>query len=313
MELHGTLRHFARISRPCRLRRSLFSVLFLFAFVTSGSGIFLTADLALVHASEPKVQENLQSQTSPRFSLDRRVSLKIVDDLHSPLYDITQLRHAKTEAERYLSEVEAELARVFDFRPKQSVTLQLLSRAQYREFIGSASWANAVYLGGVITAPLLGVDSASLQTFRKSLRHEYVHAVCAELSGGTPPAWFDEGIAQLIEGRVNSRLAPAFETLVKAGTLLPLASIEQGFTSLAPGQVPAAYAQSLFAVRSLVNRFGFKGIRAYLLELKRGRELKRGSNSERAFRLAFGLEQSEFEAALLRQAKSWLKSEDAVL
>ncbi len=260
-------------------------------------------------AQEGVLEFTSSGSTDPalRFSLDRRVSMKIVDDLHSPLYDIRQLRVAKEKASYYLQEVEAELARVFDYKPRQTVSLQLLSRAQYRAFIGPASWANAVYLGGVITAPLLGVDSASLRTFRRSLRHEYVHAVCAELSGGSPPAWFDEGIAQLLEGRVNPRLAPAFRELVHAGSLLPLAEIETGFTLLAAEQVPAAYAQSLFAVRSLVNRFGFTAIRSYLGYLREGKD------TQQAFSKAFGVRQEEFESGLLRQARTWLKSDDAVL
>ena len=262
-------------------------------------------DLPLAHAeSRPSTQTSLPSLM--RFSLDRRVQLEVVDDLESPLYSIAELSRIKHAAKEYLSDIEQELARVFRYQPRQLINLRLLSRAQYQKEIGSAGWANAFYYNATITAPLKGADKRSLRTLRRSLRHEYVHAACAELSQGRAPAWFEEGLAQLLEGRSNPRLAPEFRSQLASEGLLPFSSLLDGFTQLPEERVPAAYAQSLFAVRSLVNRYGFSTIRHYL-------ELLGSLSQPEAFRVAFGSSESDFEARLYAQAMLWKRGSSKTL
>ncbi len=307
----------SRLRKRLRSRSSTshrFSPFFFFFFspfsrvsVLLACSLVFCGPVAIAESGLGAESSSPQVLSEKRYSLDRRVSLKIIDDLSSPLYEMEQLRVVKRSAGTYLREIEAELARVFHYTPENGVSLSLLSRAQYQDYIGAASWANAVFFGGMITVPVLGVDARSLAVMRRSLRHEYVHAVCAELSDSKTPAWFEEGLAQLIEGPRNPRLVPAFQIQLQTGSLLPFSQLASGFTALPKESVAAAYAQSLFAVRTIVNRFGFTGIRKYFAQLSSG------SNPSTAFKNAFGIPQSEFETAVGEQAILWLSSGNAVL
>ena len=66
--------------------------------------------------------------------------------------------------------------------------------------------------------------------------------------------------------------------------------------------VPAAYAQSYFASRMLIQTKGMSSIVKYLKLLSRGKE------SERAFKVAFKMKQSDFEKKLSRSIKRWVDS-----
>jgi hypothetical protein len=258
-------------------------------------------------ASDFRGLASSDTATERRFSLGARVRMDVLDDLRGPLYRLPELKRVRNVAQAYMSEIEAELGRIFRYTPEQRVALRLLSRDQYRDFIGSASWANAVYYNFQITAPLKGVDHKSLRNLRRSLRHEYVHAACAELSASRTPAWIEEGLAQMLEGPVNRALAPAMRKLIEEDGLIPFPLMEDGFTTLEERSVAAAYGQSLFAVRTLVNRFGFSAFREYFLLLRAGRE--RAS----AFEEAFGMTQLRFENDLRAQAELWVANPQAAL
>ena len=140
------------------------------------------------------------------------------------------------------------------------------------------------------------------QELDRALRHEYVHAFIAELSGFKCPAWLDEGVAQILEGPANPVLAPALREWIAENNSIPLDSLEHGFTTLEDDMVPAAYAESLFVTKSLIRKKGFASIVDYL------KNLRAGMSSRSAFRVAFGQSQKSFENNLTKRIRSWSNS-----
>lgn len=193
-----------------------------------------------------------------------------------------------------------ELSRIFSTQPAKRVVLRFLSPDEFHRQTGAPSWTSAMFYRGEITVPVAGKTNRN--QLSRALRHEYVHAVVAELSGNKCPAWLDEGLAQLIEGKPNPVLGPALRKWIENDTAMPLSWLESGFTTLDDSLVPAAYAQSLFATRTLVNSHGFDSIRRYL------QALQGGESTESAFRTAFGKSQTEFETQLAQQLVRWASS-----
>ena len=239
-----------------------------------------------------------QTIQTPRFTLhyqDYRES----EERHKRAGDIA------TQALGMLNRIDSELTRILDYRPTHPVVLRFLSKEDFRRQTGAPNWTNAMFFRGEITIPVeesIGLDQNELY---RALRHEYVHALVADFSGYRCPAWLDEGLAQVIEGDPNPLLGPALRKWVRSNDAMPLSWLENGFTTLNDSMVPAAYAQSLFATRSLINRKGFKSIKQYL------QELRRGKNTEVAFLRAFGFPQSDFEEELTPQIARWANSGQA--
>lgn len=211
----------------------------------------------------------------------------------------------KNVAERaidILNRTADEYSRVFGERPQQRVVLRFLSPEEFRRQTGAPAWTSAMFYRGEISVPIVKARGINFNELHRALRHEYVHSVIAELSDYKCPAWLDEGVAQLLEGQPNPLLGPALRSWISSNSAMPLDWLQNGFTTLDAKIVPAAYAESLFAARTIVNTYGFSAIVKYLAALKSG------TPENDAFTLAFSVEKSVFEEALTSQIKSWAGS-----
>ena len=235
--------------------------------------------------------------TTPRFTLH-------IDDGRPVLTEKVELvKNIVDSSLAILDGTYEELSRIFMTKPQKKVILRFLSPEDFRKKTGAPSWTSAMYFRGEITIPVPVDGQTNFLDLKRAVRHEYVHAVISELSGQRCPAWLDEGVAQLLEGKINPLLGPALRKWVEdSDEAIPLNWLENGFTTLSNDMVPAAYAQSLFATRTIVNRLGFKAIRNYL------RLLKHGVSESVAFRLAFKQRKSEFESQLALQMQRWADS-----
>ena len=200
-----------------------------------------------------------------------------------------------------LNRTHAEMTRIFQFNPSKQVILRFLSPKEFKRQTGAPEWTSAMFFRNEITIPLneAGVDPKELE---RALRHEYVHAVIAELSNYRGPAWLDEGVAQIIEGEANPLLGPALREWLVHNEPIPLDWLHGGFTTLEDELVPAAYAQSLFASRVLLRRYGFASITKYF------KLLAAGAPEFKAFDKAFGIKKEVFEKSLRKQLLVWLHS-----
>lgn len=192
-----------------------------------------------------------------------------------------------------------EYSKLFGKAPVKKVTLRFLSPSEFKRYTGAPAWTSAMYFNDEITIPLNPKKGINLSELGRALRHEYAHAVIAELSAGKCPAWLDEGVAQYLEGRVNPLLGPALRDWIRENDAMPLAWLQNGFTLLNDNLVPAAYAESLFSVRKIIHDSGFESISDYLTNLEHG------SPEQEAFSLSFHKDENVFTKELTREIKDW--------
>ena len=211
-------------------------------------GFFTTLSLFLF--SPAFAAESRENQSEPRFILYFGTEKRTEPDI-----DSIQGTDLAEDALDTLTSTSEEFQRIFGIAQRNKVVLRFLSPNDFRRVTKAPEWTSAMFYRGEISIPLnpkRGLNSAELH---RALRHEYVHAVVAEITNYRSPAWVDEGIAQLLEGQINPLLGPALRSWIKSNKAMTLKSLENGFTTLPPDLVPAAYAESLFATRTLIRQW----------------------------------------------------------
>jgi hypothetical protein len=204
-----------------------------------------------------------------------------------------------------LDDTYEELSQQFKVRPQQKVVFRFLTPEEFRRYTGAPSWTSAMYLRGEVSIPVSKEKRPNPVELRRAIRHEYTHAVVAELSGKRCPAWLDEGLAQMMEGDVNPLLGPALRKWNDGNKeAMPLEWLQNGFMGLNEQIVPAAYAQSLFSTRLIIDRLGYTAVLKYL------DQLRKGETETDAFRVAFGLSSLAFEQKLALHIANWAKSSE---
>ncbi|NDC37960.1 MAG: hypothetical protein EBZ48_07890, partial [Proteobacteria bacterium] len=192
-----------------------------------------------------------------------------------------------------------ELSGMFGEIPAFTASIRLTDQDSFHRATGAPGWTNALYYRGQILIPLSLAEEPDLSNLKRSLRHEYTHAVINALSAGKAPGWLDEGIAQWMEGEENPALRPALAKWLEINDPVPLALMQGGFTKMAAEMVPAAYAQSLFSATVVINTFGFEDIGVFLKGLRQGME------KDVAFAYGFSIDTTTFERRLGRTLRSW--------
>ncbi|RMG43095.1 MAG: hypothetical protein D6719_04475 [Candidatus Dadabacteria bacterium] len=200
---------------------------------------------------------------------------------------------------RTLEKTHAFFTSTFGPIPALKNSVRLMDEETFFLATGAPRWTNAMYYRGQILIPLSQQDYRSLDNVERSLRHEYTHAVINALSNGRCPGWLDEGLAQWAEGSENPALQPALYNWLRDHPPVPLKLLQGGFTRLDPRMVPAAYAQSLFAARTIINTYGLKHIRRYF------DRLRNGEPKDVAFKKNFSLTESDFEKRLALSLAKW--------
>ncbi|MCB0323039.1 MAG: hypothetical protein KDD69_05675 [Bdellovibrionales bacterium] len=252
----------------------------------------------------------LESGASPAYAIDpafssvvsSRFALYVEETGQSPTYDSKYASEVAHDAMEILTSVDKELAPILAGRPVSRIIVRFLSEDSFYRQTSAPTWTSALFSRGEIRIPVSSRDRLHPDELRRTLRHEYIHAVIAQVSDFHCPAWLDEGLAQLIEGRYNPKLVPALRTLIRTQDAFPLHQLERGFTELDAADVPAAYAQSLFAAQLLLEHFGLPRVLNYLDELQQGLSWKR--SFERIFRVSI----AEFEAELNEAIRQWAAS-----
>ena len=173
--------------------------------------------------------------------------------------------------------------------PADSVVVMLYTERQFRDITQAPEWAGGVY-DGRIRIPAAGA-TRSLQTFERVLTHELVHAMISNAAPRGVPAWLHEGLAQYFEG---DDPGAARDRLKTAGRdrMIPLRSLEDGFSRLGAAQAQLAYDESLVAVDVIMQRPAFNWPSLF-------RALAEHDRTEQTFE-SFALSYSDFEAQFAR-------------
>ena len=182
-----------------------------------------------------------------------------------------------------------EVAGYFRLARPLPARLLFLSSSQFAAR-SKASWASAIFIDGKILIP---ADRKILNDefeLERIIRHEYVHAVTADLTKYSCPAWLDEGLAQLMEGVERPDLEMTVGNWLRNNKLIPFSDLGKGFLSLPRTRARLAYAQSYVAAKWLVENHGYSPIIRFFSFLQRRRS--------RPFERAFGMSLQEFQARL---------------
>lgn len=200
-----------------------------------------------------------------------------------------------------LTEALDELSRMLAHRLTKEVTLKVYESDEFEEKIGSAAELNALFHDGTIA--IVARTNPRLHLMKRTIRHEAIHAAVAQLADSKCPAWLEEGLAQLFEGRPPMRLTKSLRKHLSQGNRINLSELQDSFTLLPKPQRLIAYAASRFVVRSLINTHGYTAIRDYLLLLKIS------DDTEATFQQSFSMQSAEFEEKLHRQLQRWAVSD----
>ena len=183
--------------------------------------------------------------------------------------------------------------------PPFRTSIRIMEEYYFYELTGAPSWTNAMFFRGEIIIPLDSSKPIDMENLRRSVKHEYSHAVLSAMSAGAIPGWIDEGLAQWIEGDENPVLKATLKRYLADEHPISLHLLQGGFTKLPNTMVPAAYAESLIAIQAVIKAYGTEKIGLYL------KLLRNGESSEKAFHLAFGISLSIFESKLRQTLISW--------
>lgn len=158
----------------------------------------------------------------------------------------------------------------FQSWPKHKLIVLLYLPEQFRSLrAGTPDWLAGQYDGKVrVPLPGQGLDRAGV---RRTLIHEYTHAVIHDVTNGQLPVWLNEGLAEYEAWKGQDPPWPTLKQAVAKEQILPWSRLSTGFSmSLPAGEVALAYEQSHSIVRYLVERYGFWRIRRLLKTLVGG-------------------------------------------
>jgi tetratricopeptide (TPR) repeat protein len=146
----------------------------------------------------------------------------------------------------------------------EPVSVVLYERGQFSDVTRSHAWVSGLF-DGRIRLPL-GPSLPRRPELERLLTHEYAHAVIHHSARGRAPRWLQEGLAQVLEGRVAD---PALA--VSGG--LTLDGLEALVADPDPRRAHAGYELALFVVADLLDRGGMESMRALLARLGAGETL----------------------------------------
>lgn len=240
------------------------------------------------------------SSLTSNAGIESVVQLDFIDDLSGPLYELSQVKKFGNVLDSMVLETASEVERIFGQDLEETIIVRVLSPSQFDSYTSAPKWSSALFSRGEILFRISSPSTRSWRSLRRSLRHELIHRAVAEFSNNRCPVWLEEGLAQYFSGETTKHIADTLRDASKA--MRSLSTLDDSFLDMDPTQVPRSYAHSIFAVRSLVNRYGFSRIGAYL------KLLGEGSSKENAFSKAFGISFPNFDAQIEQQIRMWRKS-----
>ena len=179
--------------------------------------------------------------------------------------------------------------------PPETVAVILYPDQTYFDVTRAPRWSGALF-DGKIRIPTRGLLKVSDQ-LNSVLIHELTHSFLSSLGQRQLPTWFNEGIAQMQEGKTTQYQKQYLAALYLRKQLIPLADLKDSFVGLSNQVVNLAYLQSLSSVEYLVSRYGRQALRQ-ILEM-----LRQNHTFESALKTATRQNLVEFERAWLGTLK----------
>jgi tetratricopeptide (TPR) repeat protein len=171
-----------------------------------------------------------------------------------------------------LEEAYASMAARYDYRPPTPIRIELYRR--HADF--SVRTVGLAGLGalGVSFGTVLVMDAPSARdpgsfNWGTTAWHELAHTFTLGLSAHRVPRWFSEGLSVLEERRARpgwgADPAPEFVGSLKAGTLLPVGRLNDGFVRPShPGEIGFSYYQASLLCEMIEKEWGHPALVAML-------------------------------------------------
>ena len=152
--------------------------------------------------------------------------------------------------------------------PSEPIAVVLYTSAQFQDITRSPSWAAGAY-DGTIRVPMGGVLDRAIppRELDRVLAHEFTHAIVRSLAKGHVPTWLNEGLATALE---TDDPGWADERVRRAGGLMPLDRLQNGFGHLTAAEAPLAYATSALVVTRMLDLAGGYAVANLLRDLGDG-------------------------------------------
>jgi len=200
-------------------------------------------------------------------------------------YDGPVPREVARTALRLLEQAYDRLWREFGRSPQQDIPVILYSRGLFEEITRSPAWVGGTF-DGKIRVPVGGLRTETdAQRLAPILSHELTHAFVRANVPGRLPLWFEEGIAEYLEGTPPE--AGWRARRAAAGGFTSLDAVSVALTS--GSNVAAAYAAAGLAIEEMVRLDGF------WLPSRTLEAMGAGRTFPESFRKASGMELAEFE------------------
>jgi tetratricopeptide (TPR) repeat protein len=183
----------------------------------------------------------------------------------------------RTEVLGILDHAYLEIGRQFGgVFPAPPIHVILYDAKQFSEATKTADYVGALY-DGKIRSPL--TDPAGnwlpVDEIRRRLTHEYVHVVVKHITGGEPPWWVNEGLAETLSRTLDADRVQALQKLYRGGGASPLKGLElTRIGKLDKEAVGLAYMQAHATVDLLWSRYGKGKMIALLEAVGRGQDVE---------------------------------------
>ena len=143
-----------------------------------------------------------------------------------------------------------------------TVTVVLYADQAYFDITRAPRWSGALF-DGKVRVPVKGLTSVTSQ-LNNILAHELTHSFVNSVVGQKCPTWFNEGFAQIQEGRSSEEHRKFLSQLEANDQLIPLTRLSTSYLKLASESVEMAYLEGLSATEFLIARNGRNVVGALL-------------------------------------------------
>jgi tetratricopeptide (TPR) repeat protein len=173
------------------------------------------------------------------------------DGRFSVLFEGPEERRLAERVGRVLETAYWDIGRRLNAYPNRTIPVILYTQEQFSDITRSPDWAVGTYDGRIRLAVRDALQNPA--ALDRVVVHELAHAIVHYLAPRGIPTWLHEGLAVNFEPGEKRWIE---ETLGTSEGLVPLASLEHGFTGLTDEAAAVAYAESAAATRVIMKRLG---------------------------------------------------------
>lgn len=207
---------------------------------------------------EDQVESNFNKDRSPHFSIK---------------FDGQRQEGISRKILSALEDAYVKICYDLNYYPTSDIGVILYSKEQFHDITHSPTWASGIY-DGKIRIPVANL-AKNPKLLSSVLYHEFTHVIVYLITEGKCPTWLNEGLAQYEEKRyVPEKKGATIKSFKGSGKFIPLSELEKSFLNFTKGEADLAYAESLLAVKFIVEKNGLYEIQKILSELSEGKTIE---------------------------------------